>query len=56
MLFRSDDADVGVRKIAVAAVGDLGRADLRDKVAAIAADDPHEFLRDAAAAQVRTLK
>lgn len=50
-----DDGDSGVRKIALGTVGDLGRADLAAKVALMAADDPHEFLRDAAtAAQDKT--
>lgn len=47
-----DDADVGVRKIALSTAGDLDRAELRDKVAAMATGDPQEFLRDAATATV----
>ncbi|MDQ6727404.1 MAG: HEAT repeat domain-containing protein [Actinomycetota bacterium] len=51
-----DDADVGVRKIAVGTAGALGRAELRTKVQALAADDPHEFLRTAAATAARSIK
>lgn len=50
------DADVGVRKVAVGAAGSLGRSELRSKVESLAADDPHEFLRTAAAAVARSIK
>ena len=49
------DEDAGVRKMAVGTAGDLNRADLRDKVAGIAADDPEEFLRAAASDAARDI-
>jgi HEAT repeat protein len=49
------DEDAGVRKMAVGTAGDLNRADLRDKVAGIAADDPEEFLRTAASDVARDI-
>jgi HEAT repeat protein len=50
------DSDAGVRKIAVGTAGVLGRAELRSKVEAVAADDPHEFLRTAAAEVAGSIK
>lgn len=50
-----EDGDPGVRKVALRSAGTLGDAGLRDKVAAIASDDPHEFLRSAAATTAQTL-
>jgi HEAT repeat protein len=49
------DEDAGVRKMAVGTAGTLNRADLRDKVAAIAADDPEEFLRATASDVARDM-
>ena len=49
------DGDDGVRKIALGTTVVLGRSDLSDKIASIAADDPVEFLRDAATSAARKL-
>lgn len=38
------------------AAGALGRTELRSKVQSLAADDPHEFLRTAAAAAARSIR
>ena len=50
------DNDSGVRKTALATVGQLKRSELRSKVEAIAKDDPEEFIRSAAADATRKLK
>jgi len=51
-----DDADVGVRKVALNAAGSLGKSELRGKVQAIAKSDPHDFLREAATNIVKLIK
>jgi len=50
-----EDDDAGVRKVALGTAGDLGRTELVDKVRAMASDDPHEFLRTAAADVARSI-
>ncbi|MGI8806390.1 MAG: HEAT repeat domain-containing protein [Acidimicrobiales bacterium] len=44
-----DDSDVGVRKVALGSAGTVSSPQLRRKIAAMAEDDPQEFVRNLAA-------
>ena len=50
-----NDADSGVRKLALATAGQLNRPDFAPRVAEIAKDDPAEHLRAAAATTAKAL-
>jgi HEAT repeat protein len=50
-----DDKDVGVRKLALRAVADLGMSGLEPKVKKMAADDPEEGLRQQAKQGLRRI-
>jgi HEAT repeat protein len=50
-----DDRDVGVRKVALRAAKTAKRSQLRNKVSAMAKDDPDEYLREVAKDVAREL-
>jgi HEAT repeat protein len=50
------DADVGVRKVAIATVGRVGPASLKQKLTQLSENDPEEHLRVKAGEALRALK
>lgn len=51
-----DDADAGVRKLALSTAGALNRPEFAARVAEIAKDDPAEHLRSAAASATKAMR